>query len=79
MPDIDKATDDGGQEKSADELGADNPTSESKDAMAKPTTIDLSSLRYEMTEEETAEEKRRYEEALVRRTERLKRLRASHR
>jgi hypothetical protein len=59
MPDIDKATDDGGPEKSAGELDAGNPTSESKDATAKPRTIDLSSLRYEMTEEETAEEKRR--------------------
>jgi len=58
MPDIDK-TDDGGPERSADELNARKPTSESKDATAKPTTIDLSSLHHEMTEEETAEEKRR--------------------
>jgi hypothetical protein len=57
MPDIDK-TDDGGPARSADELNARKPTFESKDATAKSTTIDLSSLHYEMTEEERAEEKR---------------------
>ena len=60
MADKDKTTpDDGGAEKPAEESKAGNPTPKLNGTTAKPTTINLSSLRHEVTQEEKAEENRR--------------------